>query len=96
MAINATLPVESIGGLADDVLREAANLESALGSLRARCQRDPSFTGTAATRYDEYMARWDQHQAQLLEALRGAGNLLKDFHTTLAEHDDRAGAGFSV
>lgn len=96
MAIDATLPTASIGDLAQTVLREANDLEASLNKLRSACQRDPGFTGSAATKYDEYIARWDQHQAGLVSALRDAGALLQQFTDKLHALDQTTAGVFTV
>jgi WXG100 family type VII secretion target len=96
MPIGINLPVESIEQLAANVKSESSKLESQLSALRAQCQRDPNFQGNAAQRYDDYMAKWDSSQRQLLEALNGAGNLLTQFATNLRELNEQTANQFNL
>lgn len=93
--IGTTFPVEGIADLASKVKVQRANLESQLNSLRSACQRDPNFSGSAATSYDNYMAEWDASQKQLLQALDGASNLLQRLAQTLQENDSRFASAFN-
>jgi len=87
MPIGTNLPVQSIIDLAATVKSQSAKVMGELASLRSACQRDPNFTGTAASRYDEYMQQWDVHQKALAENLDGAGQLLQSFADRIADLD---------
>ena len=96
MALGATLPIESIASLADAIKQEASNLTATLGALRARCQRDPAFTGNAADAYDQYMVNWDSHQQGLLQALEGAAQILSSFAAHLDENQMSVAQAFNT
>ncbi len=94
--ITANLPLSEISDLATQIQTQVETLTTTLDTLRTACQRDAGFTGSAATKYDEYMASWDTHQAGLVEALSGAGQLLASFVTSLDEFDETTGNAFSL
>lgn len=96
MPVGTNLPVESIEQLASTVKQQATTLQSQLSTLRSQCQRDPNFAGNAAQRYDEYMARWDASQRNLVEALNGAGDLLTQFGAKLRELNEITASQFSL
>lgn len=96
MTLGANLPTASIAELGNKIMQEASTLEADLNKLRAACQRDPSFTGSAAVKYDEYISQWDQSQKGMVEALRGAGSLLQDFAAKLEELNISAAQGFNI
>lgn len=96
MAVGTNFPVESIEDLSGKIKSQSANLESTLSSLRAQCQRDPQFTGTAATKYDEYLSQWDSSQRTMLTSLNGAATLLDQLAAHLREVGDAAANAFNV
>lgn len=96
MSIGTNLPVEGIEDLASKVKSQASSLSTTLNSLRSAIQRDPSFAGNAAQKYDEYIQQWDVNQKGLVEALDGAGNLLTQFASKLRELNESAASGFNV
>ena len=79
------LPVEDIEQMAATVKQQSQEILAKLSQLRSACQRDPSFTGSAADRYDEYMEQWDTHQKALTDNLEGAGELLTRYAAKLHE-----------
>lgn len=96
MTVGTNFPVESIEELSGKLRSQTANLESTLSSLRAQCQRDPNFTGNAATKYDEYLSHWDSSQHTMVESLNGAASLLNQLAAHLRELGDAAANSFNV
>ena len=76
MAVGTNLSLEEVQRLANSLKTEEAKLRTELGALYSRSQRDPSWTGNAAMKYDEYLEKWRQGQNQLLDALQGIGGEL--------------------
>jgi uncharacterized protein YukE len=95
MALGTNIPVEELEALAARIQQQTASLESNLASLRQQCTREASFAGSAASRYDDFLAKWDGSQRTLLEAIRGAGNVLSNLATTTRANNDAAAAAFN-
>jgi uncharacterized protein YukE len=93
--IATQFPVESIALLAGQLNTQATTLQAQLDQLRVHCQRDPNFQGTAATKYDEYMAEWDTHQKGLMTALHGAQSLLQQLADHLVDVNQRYTTAFT-
>jgi WXG100 family type VII secretion target len=94
--IGVNFPVEAIELLAGRLSTEQTKLASELSSLRSACQRDSNFSGSAAVKYDEFLAQWDAHQKGLLEALEGVGRILSQLATHLQQIDSAAAQAFNV
>jgi len=94
MAVGTNIPVEEIEALAARIQQQAGTLESTLASLRQQCTREASFTGSAASKYDDFLAKWDGSQRTLLEAIRGAGSVLSSLATTVRANNDAAASSF--
>lgn len=94
--VGDNFPVDSIEQLSGTIRSQTANLEGTLNSLRAQCQRDPNFTGNAASKYDEYLSHWDASQRTMIESLDGAATLLAQFAAQLRADGVAAANGFNV
>jgi WXG100 family type VII secretion target len=92
--IGTNFPVEGIETLATKVSSEAEKLRGELNALYSACQRDPSFNGAAAQRYDDYLKQWQTAQGQLVDALQGAARILTQLGTTLRETDQAVARAF--
>lgn len=90
MPLDTNIPVEEVETLASTIATEAANLEGALQRLRSQCERTPNFRGTAADKYDGFLTQWDTSQKQMLDAIRGAGNILARLAQVVRENNDTA------
>jgi len=93
--IGVNFPVQSIEQLAANIKGQAAKLQAELDSLQSACQRDPSFTGSAANSYDDYMQKWHSSQQQLMEALNGAGGVLKSLADRLNQENQSVTSVFN-
>jgi uncharacterized protein YukE len=96
VVIGINFPVEALEELANRLVTEQSKLESQLAALRATCQRDPSFSGSAADRYDEYLAQWDRGAATLLGGLEGASRILQQLASHLRQTDSALAQGFDL
>lgn len=92
--IGFSFPVEGIEDLAARVHGQRQSLETDLTALRSACQRNTIFSGTAASKYDEYLEQWDVNMLGLCQALEGVGNILKQLSLLLQETDSAAAQAF--
>jgi uncharacterized protein YukE len=88
------VPVESVEMLASNIKTQAETLQSTLSNLRSQCTREASFTGQAASRYDEFLVEWDSSQSRLMEAINGAGSVISNLATNHRADDHATAAAF--
>lgn len=94
MAIGTNIPVEDLQALVHRIQSEASNLEGQLNALRTAVTRDQNFSGSAATKYDEFLTKWDANQKSMLEDIRSAGQILGSLADTTAQNNDKVAASF--
>lgn len=92
--IGTNFPVEGIEELAARLRNECVSIEGRLSSIRSTCQRDPTFSGTAAARYDEYLQIWDLSQRQLLESMQATSQILSQLAQNLRQTDSAVAQAF--
>lgn len=94
MSIGTNIPVEDIESLVSRIRAESSALNDRLNALRSACAREASFTGSAATQYDEFLTRWDASQSALIQNLHDASSLLDSLAQETRRNSELVAASF--